>query len=202
MEEDEYLALSAVFRFAHCQRQAYLFHAEGAHSENRYTIEGNLLHKRVTDGEDETRPGIRICRSLWLVSHRLQVRGIADVVEFRGTQPIPVEYKRGAQMGREDEHSQLALQAICLEEMLGMAVLIGFIYHGKTRRREEVSIDADLRTGAERMVADVRACIGRTQPPLAVLGRWCSSCSLVNHCQPSVTRGISASDWLARNLGG
>ena len=200
MEDDDYIPLSAVFRFAHCQRQAYLFHAEGAHAENRFTVEGNLLHKRVTEGEDETRPGIRICRSLWLVSHRLRVRGIADVVEFHGEQPVPIEYKRGAKKKRDDEHAQLALQAICLEEMLGKSVPQGFIYHGQTRRREDVAIDTVLRTEAERLVADVRVCLERQRPPPAELGRWCESCSLVNHCVPAVTSGVSASEWLARQL--
>ena len=199
--EDDYLPLSAVFRHTHCPRQAYLFHREGAHADNRFTVEGNLLHERVTEGEDETRPGIRICRSVWLVSHRLRVRGVSDVVEFHGDQPVPVEYKRGGSRNRADEQAQLALQALCLEEMLGVAVPFGYIWHGKTRRRESVAIDPALRQTTELQVAAVRACLDNASAPSAEFGRWCASCSLNDHCLPQVTGGRSARDWMLAALG-
>ena len=200
MDDDGYLPLSAVFRFAHCPRQAYLFHREGAIAENRFTVEGNLLHTRVTEGEDETRPGVRICRSLWLVSHRLRVRGVADVVEFHAGVPVPIEYKRGARKQREDEHAQLALQALCLEEMLGIPVPTGFIFHGLSKRREAVAITPDMRIQVERLLADVRTCIEAVTAPVAVLGRWCEACSLNDHCQPAATGGRSAKDWLTARV--
>jgi CRISPR-associated exonuclease Cas4 len=221
--DDDYLPLSAVFRHGHCPRQAYLFHREGAHAENRFTVEGNLLHARVTEGEDETRPGIRICRSIWLVSHRLRVRGISDVVEFHtnteqrsstrkrvlgisdvvefhGDQPVPVEYKRGGTRNRSDEQAQLALQALCLEEMLGLPVPTGHIWHAKTRKRELVAIDTTLRQTTEAQVAAVHTTLAAERAPVAELGRWCASCSLNDHCLPSATGGRSAQDWITKAL--
>jgi len=203
MDDDgDWLPLSAVFRFAHCPRQCYLFHAEGQHAENRFTVEGNLVHRRVTEGEDESRPGIRICRSLHLASHRLRVRGIADVVEFHGVQPIPVEYKRGGKKNRDDERAQLALQAICLEEMLHVTVPQGFIWHAQTRRREAVAIDDAARAEAESLVDAVRTCLALPTAPPAIRKRHCASCSLVDHCLPAATDGEhSAAAWVLNRVG-
>ena len=202
MDDDgDWLPLSSVFRFAHCPRQCYLFHAEGQHAENRFTVEGNLVHRRVTEGEDESRPGVRICRSLQLVSHRLLIRGVADVVEFHGIQPVPVEYKRGGKKHRDDERAQLALQAICLEEMLHVSVPQGFIWHAQTRRREAVPIDGVARTEAESLVDAVRLCLAADTAPPAIRKRHCASCSLVDHCLPMATDGgRSAAAWTAKRL--
>ncbi len=203
MDDDgDWLPLSAVFRFAHCPRQCYLFHAEGQHAENRFTVEGNLVHRRVTEGEDESRPGVRICRSLHLASKRLRVRGIADVVEFHGAQPVPVEYKRGGAKFRDDERAQLTLQALCLEEMLNVAVPQGFIWHAQTRRREAVAIDAVARREAEGLVDAVRASLALPTAPPAIRKRHCASCSLVDHCQPVATDGKrSATAWATDRVG-
>jgi len=194
--DDDYLPLSAVFRYAHCPRQAYLFHREGARAENRFTVEGTLLHDRVTEGETEMRSGVRICRSVWLVSHRLRIRGISDVIEFHGGQPIPIEYKRGGSRNRVDEHAQLAAQALCLEEMLGIPVPQGFIWHAKTRRREAVPIDSILRETTRRQIEEVHACLANPRAPAAVYGRWCASCSLNDHCLPTATGGRSVQAWM------
>lgn len=202
MEDDsDWLPLSAIFRYAHCPRQCYLFHVEGQKAENRFTVEGNLVHRRVTEAEDESRSGVRICRSLNLVSHRLHIRGISDVVEFHGDQPVPVEYKRGGRKHRDDERAQLTLQAICLEEMLSVTIPQGFIWHAQTRRRELIVLDAEARRHAEDLVDAVRKCMGALTSPPAIRKRHCESCSLVDHCLPMATDGKrSATAWIQQHL--
>lgn len=200
--DDELLPVSALERFAFCPRQAYLFHAEGQKAENVYTIEGRVLHNRVTDGEDETRPGVRICRSLPVVSYALGLRGVADVVEMHDGRPVPIEYKRGGKRQRAHEHLQLAAQAMCLEEMMKADVPEGFIYHAQTRRRERVAIDQELRACVVALADEIRRVLSASQPPAARHGSWCASCSLVDRCLPAVTRGgVSAEGWIARSIG-
>ncbi|HBI46447.1 MAG TPA: CRISPR-associated protein Cas4, partial [Planctomycetales bacterium] len=64
----------------------------------------------------------------WLVSHRLRIVGVADLVEFHPgaaglpETPFPVEYKRGKRRKWDNDEVQLCAQALCLEEMLGLAV--------------------------------------------------------------------------------
>jgi CRISPR-associated exonuclease Cas4 len=53
--------------------------------------------------------------------------------------PYPVEYKRGKKRKWDNDDVQLCAQALCLEEMLGVAVPRGAIFHIKTKRRRVVS---------------------------------------------------------------
>lgn len=201
-ESADWLPLSVVERFTYCPRQAYLFHVEGELSDNLFTVEGTLLHRRATEGDDESRPGVRICRALWLRSDRLRVLGVADVVEFHGDRAVPVEYKRGGTKNRACERHQLCLQAICLEEMTGRDIPEGIIFHGATRRRERVQFAAELRSSTEELLAQVRSSFGSEQAPLAARNKGCQSCSLRDACLPGVTEGTrSALDWTHGRLG-
>jgi CRISPR-associated exonuclease Cas4 len=44
---------------------------------------------------------------------------------------------------------QLCAQAICLEEMLNVEIKRGALFYGRTRRREEVIFDDELRRKTE-----------------------------------------------------
>lgn len=80
--EDDLLPISALQHLRFCRRRCALVHLEGLWAENRFTAEGNLLHRRVHNESDSTGPCVRIVRGLRLVSLRLGLFGIADVVEF------------------------------------------------------------------------------------------------------------------------
>ena len=122
METDDYIPLSGLQHLAFCERQCALIHVEGIWEENRLTVEGRQLHERVDAVGDEIRAAVRIARGLPLRSDRLKLVGKADVVEFRKDGPFPVEYKRGARKAWRHDELQLCAQAMCLEEMLGVAV--------------------------------------------------------------------------------
>ncbi|HBA53049.1 MAG TPA: CRISPR-associated protein Cas4, partial [Syntrophorhabdus aromaticivorans] len=99
-------------------------------------------HERVHEAGDESRGAVRITRGLPLRSLRLGLVGVADVVEFHKTkqgfwQPFPVEYKRGKPKPDNCDAVQLCAQAICLEEMLDVAVPQGALFYGRTRRRTD-----------------------------------------------------------------
>jgi len=72
------------------------------------------------------------------------LQGKADVIEFHGERPYPVEYKVGHRHGTHAD-VQLCAQALCLEEMLGVAVPEGAIFYHATRQRHEVVFDHVLR---------------------------------------------------------
>ena len=205
------LPLSALQHFAYCPRQFALIHLEQIWEENRFTAEGQLLHERVNSGETETRGDLHVARTLRLVSHELGLTGVADVVEFHHTEedgtklpghggrwrPFPVEYKRGRSKADDWDRLQLCAQAICLEEMLGVAVPEGAIFYGKPRRREQVAIDNELRgktRALARQMHDLWAA-RRTPPPDP--GPKCDYCSLRNNCLPNTA---SASEYLHRML--
>ena len=134
--EDDLLPLSALQHLLFCERQCALIHIEQVWDDNALTVQGQFLHERVDRVDAERHPGVRIERALPLRSDRLRLVGRADVVEFHAIpgeperhQPVPVEYKRGRRRRWLHDEVQLCAQAMCLEEMLGVAVPRGALYH-------------------------------------------------------------------------
>jgi len=199
--DEQLLPLSAVQHFLFCERQCALIHIEQAWAENRYTAEGRVLHEKAHGGPDESRPGVRIARSLPVVSRKLGLSGQCDVVEFHSDGAVvPVEYKRGRPKAHRADEVQLCAQAMALEEMLGVAVPKGFLFYGKTRRRTDVLIDEGLRALTARIAARLHEMIASgITPPADYHPAKCDPCSLVDICQPKLA-GKSASRWFADNL--
>src|SRR5271168_675440 len=79
---DDYPPLSALNDFLFCPRRCYLHRVEGVWLENVHTISGSLSHQRVHAPRDADESPFRTARGLRLVSHRLKVVGVADMVEF------------------------------------------------------------------------------------------------------------------------
>ncbi len=121
--EDALIPLSALQHHLFCPRQCALIHVEQLWAEDAATAEGRILHEAVDAGGLESRPGVKVVRSLQLRSSAIGVAGRADAVEFRGRPPapFPVEYKRGKPKAHRADEVQLCAQAICLEEMLRRA---------------------------------------------------------------------------------
>lgn len=216
--DEEMVPLSALQHAVFCRRQCALIHLEGTWTENQLTAAGRVLHERVDRCAHETRRDVRLATALRLVSHRLGVAGIADMVEFhrvgdtdsqgvmlpnaRGRwMPFPVEYKHGKPNTRQADEVQLCAQAMCLEEMLGVAVPAGALFYGTTHRRLDVAFDAALRALTERTANDVHRLLAEGRIPEPECGKWCESCSLLDDCQPKV-RSRSARMWLERQLAG
>lgn len=216
--EEEVVPLSALQHAVFCRRQCALIHLEGTWVENRLTAAGRVLHERVDRREHETRRDVRQATALRLVSHRLGVAGIADMVEFHRVgdvgmpgiplpgvvgrwMPYPVEYKHGKPNGRQADEVQLCAQAMCLEEMLNVEITEGALFYGTTRRRLDVMFDAALRALTERAADDVHRLLKEERIPDPKYGKWCESCSLVDDCQPG-SKKRSARAWLDRQLEG
>ncbi len=214
--DDELIPLSALQHAVFCLRQCALIYLEGIWTENALTAQGRVLHERVDRREHETRRDVRLATALRLVSRRLGVAGVADMVEFRRIDeagatgvplpglsgrwaPFPVEYKRGKPKAHRADEVQLCAQAMCLEEMLGVGIPAGALFYGETRRRLDVPFDAALRALTERTVDDVRRLMAAGVVPKGEYGKWCASCSLVDDCRPK-EQGKSARAWLTRQL--
>ena len=127
-------------------------------------------------------------RALPLWSTRLGLVGKADIVEFHGDTPYPVEYKYGPRRASRHDNLQLCAQAMCLEEMLGQSVPKGAIFHYSSRRRREVIFNEKLRDLVERTVEEIRKTLEDILLPPPVNDKRCRNCSLQESCLPSVTR--------------
>lgn len=191
MEDDGLLPISALEHLLYCPRQCALIHVDGVWIENAHTTAGRLVHERVDEVEEERRPGVMVVRSALLRCERLGLRGVADVVEFTRSadgrwMPYPVEYKRGARRQRDHDDVQLCAQALALEEMTGLPVPKGAIFHAKSRRRREVRFDPSLRALTEETAAALRALVRDRVVPPPVWDARCAGCSLREACQPEL----------------
>lgn len=199
--QDDPIMLSALEHWSYCPRQCALIHVEQTFDENLYTLRGRAVHERVDEPEMEIQDGVRVERALPLWSKHLGLIGKADVVEFHGKVPYPVEYKHGSKAktwGHED--LQLCAQALCLEEMTGQAIPCGAIYHFKSRRRREVVFDQSLRDAVAKAVQDIREMIATNRLPPPVNDKRCDHCSLKESCMPSVIGEQERTHALARGL--
>ncbi len=194
--ENDLLPISALTHFSYCQRRCALVLLEQIWSDNIFTAEGRILHEKVDSGEADRRAGVRVERGMALRSLNLGLSGKSDVVEFyregKLWRPYPVEYKHGRPKKKDCDRVQLCAQAICLEEMLNIAVTEGSLFYGKTRRRENVIFDETLReltsNSAEKMHRMIQS--GRTPPP--VFTKQCEQCSLFDTCRPrQISRSVS-----------
>jgi len=184
--DDDLIPISALEHYSYCPRQCGLIHVEQVWDENLYTLRGRLAHERVHEAETATEDGSRVTRGMTVWSNRLGLIGRTDVVEFHDGVPYPVEHKVGRRVKWGHAAIQLAAQAMCLEEMLGIDVPRGAIYFHGSRRREEVVFDDALRRLVEGTVSQVRSLVrGATLPP-AMDDARCPTCSLNETCLPGV----------------
>ena len=188
--EDQLLPLSALQHWLYCPRQCALIHLEQAWAENKFTAEGQVLHKKAHEGEDESKAGVRITRSMAVRSLTLGISGQCDIVEFHpGGRVQPAEYKRGKPKSHRADEVQLCAQAMCLEEMLGVTSTRGCLFYGEKKRRTVVEFDAPLRQLVTETAAALHSMIDSRQTPLAEYdSRRCDACSLIALCQPKALR--------------
>ena len=148
----------------------------------------------------EFQEGVRVERALSLWSKRLGLIGKADVVEFHGVTPYPVEYKHGSKREREHDDLQLCAQAICLEEMTGKSVPRGAIFYHSSRRRREVEFSERLRSEVEAATHEIRKMLSERTIPPPVNDSRCRYCSLKESCMPAVVGEKARAAALLRDL--
>ncbi len=212
--EDEFLALSGIQHFAFCRRQWALIHLEQVWADNVLTAQGDLMHSRAHDEELRERRGdILVVRGLAVLSRTLGLTGKCDVVEFHTDEqghplsgedglwrPVPVEYKRGRSKVGDADRLQLCAQALCLEEMLGCDVPLGYLFYGETRSRERVEIAGKLRSTVSDMAQEMHRLYRRRHTPKVKPFSACRSCSLVDTCLPRAVNRVSVADYVAARL--
>lgn len=186
--EDQLLPVSALQHLLFCERQCALIHIEQIWSENQFTAEGRVAHERVHTAGLETRGDFRIARDVALRSLRLGLVGKADVVEFHGTTPFPIEHKRGRAKTNRCDEVQVCAQALCLEEMMGIPVLEGALFYGQARRRTIVHFDDTLRHITEQAAHHLHELLaaGKT-PPAQYEPAKCDRCSMLDICKPKLS---------------
>jgi CRISPR-associated exonuclease Cas4 len=201
--EEDFLPLSGIQHMAFCERQWALIHVEGQWEENVLTVEGKHIHERADQPfTNEIRGDVRTTRSVPLISRKLGLRGLADVIEYvkvddpKENETIqiegragrwkvrPVEYKRGKPKPDDRDSVQLCAQAMALEEMLSIHIPDGYLYYNEIRRREKVAFDDILRTMVEFLANKMHWMTDNRFVPTPKKEKHCLRCSLYEICQP------------------
>ena len=216
--EDDYLPLRSLNDLLYCERRCALHRIEEVWVENAHTLSGTLSHKRADKPVEWKCESGREVHGMWLKSDRLRLVGKADVVEFqcgplspkadaanspedlRNEVPYPVEYKRGKRKKWDNDDVQLCAQAMCLEEMLGVSVPRGAIFHLKSKRRREVVFTDKLRKLTEKTAARLHELIASGVTPPAVLKPQCDGCSLREVCLPELGNQAARVERYCREL--
>lgn len=211
MKPDESdLLISGLQHFSFCRRQWALIHIEQQWADNFYTADGNIMHEAADDPFfTEKRGGLIVSRAMPVRSDRYGIVGKCDVVEFHESTdgvpifgregkwlPVPVEYKRGKPKEIEADRLQLCAEAICLEEMLCCAEIPeAYLFYGEIKRREKVTLGADLRKEVTVMLAEMRELYDRGYTPVVRKSKKCAACSIKDICLPKLQKFASAKDY-------
>ena len=216
-EEDEMLMLSGIQHFVYCPRQWALIHIEQVWEENRFTAEGQILHKQADDPFYRQKNGDFVSlRSVSIASKALGLYGFTDVVELHPSdnpnncithpsypgywKPYPVEYKRGHSKPDERDAVQLAAQVICLEEMHNIKIDHAFLFYGETKHREEIVMDEPLRSLTQEHADEMHRIYSSGIVPKSTKSRKCTNCSLCDICLPDTKNKLLATNYLKKNL--
>lgn len=214
MNPDDYLQMSGIQHFCFCRRQWALAYLEQQWAENLRTAEGHLLHARCHDDSlREKRGNLLTVRGLRVVSHRLRLSGICDVVEFRPSStgislqgydgrwlPLPVEYKHGSPKANDADRLQLCAQAMALEEMLVCQIPQGALFYAEIRHREPVDFTEELRQKVQQTAAEMNHYFLRGYTPKVKPGKHCNACSLKELCLPVLCRRADAASYIRTHL--
>lgn len=181
------IAISALNQFIFCPRRCALMHVEGIWADNAHTAKGTILHTHADERGYEVIGKAKLLRALPLYSNKHSLSGRADIVEIRGKEIIPVEYKKGKRREFDNDNIQLTAQALCLEEMFQTEISRGFIYHASSKKRREVLIDETLRAETINTIEIVRELLAQETIPKAEYKPRCEGCSLYNICLPKLS---------------
>ncbi|HEX3698340.1 MAG TPA: CRISPR-associated protein Cas4 [Polyangia bacterium] len=196
MEVDDLIPISALQHLVFCERQAALIHVERLWRDDTSTTQGHLVHERPDTPGSALQAGVKVARALPLVSRRLGIFGVADMVELhrdpqapKGFRPVPVEVKKGSTKNLRADQVQLCAQAICLEEEFGVRVTSAWLFYSASHRRKLIELDDGLRDQTGRVVERLREIIARHLVPMPLVSeKVCAKCSLEALCLPRATR--------------
>ncbi len=211
------LELNGIQHFIFCKRQWALIYIESEWAENGDTMLGHFIHERVDDPYyEEKRKGKIIVRAMPIISRKLGFIGRCDAVEFiKSEMGIPVrnydglwkinvvEYKKGKPKRNISDVSQLAAQAMSLEEMFHTRIDKGYIYYKGNNSRMEVEFTEELKNKVIETALEMNRLYKLHITPKSEFSQKCRRCSLREKCMPRLTgRKRSVINYIEKHMEG
>lgn len=206
-QNPDLIPVRALNQVTYCPRLYWFQYVEGLMVINEYVEDGTVKHRRVNDSKAASRPrkerDVIHTRSITLASEQLGLTAKLDLVEEKGGNSYPVEYKRSPAPTDADSQAtywdndavQLCAQGLLLEEHLGRPVSYAILYYIGSKTRVRIALDETLRQKTRDAIAHIRtmAASDEAPPPLPPeLTHRCNGCSLLTICQPEETRFLRA----------
>jgi CRISPR-associated exonuclease Cas4 len=186
--DQEKIPLSLLNDLLYCQRRAGLKLIDGERFANFHTHRGDIVHEHSDLAGYEVVKGVTLLRALPVWSDRLGLNGKCDIVEQRPDGSLfPVEFKVGKRRQWENDDAQVCAQALCLEEMFGLDVPCGAIFHADSKRRREVAFTSELRAVTIDAIHRLHELARLGALPSAIYREACKECSLFDVCLPKAT---------------
>ena len=191
--------------FVYCPRLAYLEWVQKEFEDSADTVHGRHVHRRVDKPggtlpePEEDDEALKIARSVELSSQRLGLVAKIDLIESKGGEVTPVDYKRGKRPhvprhAYDPERVQLCAQGLLLEEH-GYRCSSGVLYFAGSRERVRVPFDDELRQLTVESLDKLRETAnGGTIPPPLEDSPKCPRCSLVGICLPDEINWLKSTD--------
>lgn len=178
------IPIAALNHYNYCPHRCWRMFCLGGFIENQYTVEGASLHTRVHTTGDNQRDGTWQIRAIWLKSEQYGLIGKSDLIEETDGRWYPVEYKRGERGEYDNDALQVCAQALCLEEMTGQTVSLGYVYYAQSHQRQPVEMTPALRQTTIATITAVAQILNTGTRPPAVYSPRCKGCSLYPQCLP------------------
>ena len=185
------IAIGSLNHYAYCTHRFWRIFCAGEFEDNQYTIEGTSLHERVHTVSEENRGETWQVRGIWLKSEQYNLIGKSDLIESESGEIYPVEYKRGKRGEWDNDELQVCAQALCLEEMTGKHISVGYIYYAHSHQRQLVEINQELRSRTINTIQAVQNLLTTGAMPPANYTPKCKGCSLYSRCLPQANKKIT-----------
>lgn len=187
----DFIPIAALNQYTYCPHRCWRMFCTGEFVDNHYTVEGTSLHDRVHTLGEGHRDETWQVRAIWLKSERYGLIGKADLIEESNGRLYPVEYKRSHRGEFDNDALQVCAQALCLEEMTGQPVTLGYIYYAQSHQRQPVEISPQLRSDAIATIQAVQTLFETGTMPPAIYTPRCKGCSLYPQCLPQAAKKVN-----------
>ena len=199
--------------YVYCPRLCYMEWVQGEFAHNSDTLDGLFQHRRVdrvsgnlpepqSIDEDDLEERIH-ARSILLSDADLGAIARIDLVETKGLNATPVDYKRSKapdipELAYEPERVQICVQGLLLRAN-GFQSDEGIIYFAGSKKRVTIPFDHELihRTREFLHLTRAMAESNRIPPPLEDSPK-CPRCSLVGICLPDEVTFLRGGQYIVK----
>lgn len=181
------IPISYAAHYWYCQREFlnYLFGEKYFPKDNYDYTKSILLHEKIHSSGKRYKSGIKQLKNIELVSEKYQLSGKADMIEITNDQIYPVEFKSGAKRKFPNHEVQLILQALVLEDMLGVGIDYGYLSFSTPHERLKITFSEQRKKDILDVVIEIREKLKVTNP-MSVFKKEdnykCEKCSFFRVC--------------------